>query len=346
MNGLRARRASSASSSGSSRTLPYPPRMQTMPSIEVGSPQRRSNRRCASLRGSREVDGLASRKHRVVVDRHESEPPDLVDALVERRSASRLNAAGATTVMREPGFSARALSIEKPRHLIGNRTMCVGAEDLSKRLRLRRASDHRRAEEPFLRAPLPLPVRPRRARTATCRFNRMHQRFERGRLGVVVGAANQGRRRTRLQSPGTVPPPARRRRSRWPSSRDRRSGSRPRSPVPHAGDRRRRGARASPAVLHRARYGKICAVMIVATSACTAARNGTNSTARSRSGGCSMSGNSRCESASSPCPGNACRRPPAALGLQRVDNHRAQPAHLAGFLRQRGGHRSRDFSRW
>ena len=43
---------------------------------------------------------------------------------------------------------------------------------------------------------------------------------------------------------------------------------------------------------------------MAATSAAIAARNGTNSTARSRSGGCSTSGSSWCESTLvSPCPG-------------------------------------------
>jgi hypothetical protein len=59
--------------------------------------------------------------------------------------------------------------------------------------------------------------------------------------------------------------------------------------------------------------------MMNATCSATAARNGSNSIARKRSGACSTSGSSKCESVLvSPWPGNACRRRrgrrPAARG--------------------------------
>ena len=79
-----------------------------------------------------------------------------------------------------------------------------------------------------------------------------------------------------------------------------------------------------------------CAVMIVATPASIAALNGRNSTARSRSGGCSTSGSSKCESVLvSPCPGKCLPHAAMPFGLQRPHDRGAEPGDVLGLLRQR-----------
>ncbi len=78
-----------------------------------------------------------------------------------------------------------------------------------------------------------------------------------------------------------------------------------------------------------------CAVMMVATPASIAALNGTNSTSRSRSGGCSTSGSSWCESVLvSPCPGKclpqaATPAPCSAAMIARAEARRPSAASLA-----------------
>src|SRR2546430_13695807 len=67
--------------------------------------------------------------------------------------------------------------------------------------------------------------------------------------------------------------------------------------------------------------------MIVATSAWTAARNGTNSTRRKRSGGSSRRGSSRCESTPvSPWPGKCLPQAatPSACSDTRSEEHTSE----------------------
>ena len=134
-------------------------------------------------------------------------------------------------------------------------------------------------------------------------LDRVHQRLERRAPARRRRRCRSAARRSRRRSPA----PRRRARSRWPrspSSRGRRSGSRPEPELlaQHALDDAR--ATASPGAASSSDGTRTCAVMMNATPAAMAARNGTHSTRRMRSGGCSTSGSSRCESTDvSPCPG-------------------------------------------
>ena len=130
-------------------------------------------------------------------------------------------------------------------------------------------------------------------------LDRVNQGFERldlqldvdGRSRFRTSAARRSRRRSRPR-----PPRRALRVRRSPSSRDRPRRSRPGTRARRAACPGRSSATTSPAARRRSTCTSTCAVMMNATRASIAALNGANSTARSRSGGCSTIGSSTCES--------------------------------------------------
>src|SRR4029453_13425185 len=131
MNSFGVRRISVSSNSGSSWTLPYPPRTAMTPAID-GSAQAREN---AAARSA----GVPERYVPVRANTSSS----YVGSYPSRRSSStpRSNSsrekglAGETMAMRAPGLTAAGFNtiLEEARHFVGNTPMGIVAQDVAQR---------------------------------------------------------------------------------------------------------------------------------------------------------------------------------------------------------------------